>query len=182
MFDNPGGNFRIITENNDMQSNSTPFPGQFTIGTSCFDSAHGYQFIHAYTTHDYRIFYRHIPGMNTQSDWLQVFPDYKNISLSNNGYIIFTNGLILQWGDFVSTDKQITTLINAGTFHRYDLTFNIALTTNDYHFNPIMTNFSINSRGAYSCACKSDANTFYIITDNIDRNYSFHISWFALDY
>lgn len=45
----------------------------------------------------YAIFYRYIYDSSTWSDWQRIYPDYTSISLQNIGYIIFTNGLILQW-------------------------------------------------------------------------------------
>lgn len=36
-------------------------------------------------------------NMSVYTKWEQIYPDYSNLSLALNGYIIFTNGLIIQW-------------------------------------------------------------------------------------
>lgn len=47
---------------------------------------------------------RHIWEANSWSQWRKIYPDYSNISLQINGYVVFTNGLILQWGWFSDTN------------------------------------------------------------------------------
>ena len=43
------------------------------------------------------ILYFRIKHLDTWRDWQQIYPDYSSLSLALNGYIIFTNGLIIQW-------------------------------------------------------------------------------------
>ena len=51
-------------------------------------------------------------------DWKLIYPDYSNKYFSSNGYIVFTNGLIIQWGAY-NNDRQasieITLPINFNT-------------------------------------------------------------------
>ncbi len=46
------------------------------------------------------------------NDWEQIYPDYTNINSRRNGYIKFSNNLILQWGEIIinSTSYGETTL------------------------------------------------------------------------
>lgn len=53
---------------------------------------------------DHNIYMRHIWEVNSWSHWRKIYPDYSNISLQTNGYIVFTNGLVLQWGWLSSTN------------------------------------------------------------------------------
>jgi len=34
---------------------------------------------------------------DTWSEWKQLSPDYNNLLMNSSGYIVFTNGLIIQW-------------------------------------------------------------------------------------
>ena len=48
-------------------------------------------------------------------DWKQIYPDYSNKEFSNRGYIVFTNGLIIQWDDYYNNNEssiEITLPIN----------------------------------------------------------------------
>ena len=62
-----------------------------------FSSHHYRNFqIYFHLNEIYKIFIR---NHNDQGflDWEQIYPDYSSISLQTNGYIVFNNGLILQW-------------------------------------------------------------------------------------
>ena len=52
-------------------------------------------------------------SIGTWKQWERIYPDYKNISLTQNGYISFTNGLIIQW---ISSQNNGTGIINITSF------------------------------------------------------------------
>ena len=56
-------------------------------------------------------------NMSVYTKWEQIYPDYTSISLNTNGFIIFNNGLILQWWTNVGnagtrSERVVTKLIN----------------------------------------------------------------------
>ena len=64
-----------------------------------------------------QIFHRALDGYNSITStkhwtpWVDITRDYTNISLSNNGYVSFSNGLILQYGNTnVLNESSIVTL------------------------------------------------------------------------
>lgn len=69
----------------------------------------------------YNQLYERSQYTDTCGNWKQIYPDYLDISLQTNGYIVFTNGLILQWiayptSSALGTDTRearITLLINS---------------------------------------------------------------------
>jgi hypothetical protein len=42
--------------------------------------------------------YKRIFNWHSWTNFIRIYPDYSQISLAINGYIIFINGLIMQWG------------------------------------------------------------------------------------
>lgn len=46
-------------------------------------------------------------NISVYTDWKQIYPDYTDISL-NNGFIVFNNGLILQWGNGGVTGESVS--------------------------------------------------------------------------
>ena len=74
----------------------------------------------------YTIFYRYIYDSSSWSDWKQIFPDYSSLSLVINGYIVFANGLIIQWMNII-IDAEIGEEISQDdtwTQYRYYYNFN----------------------------------------------------------
>ena len=69
------------------------------------------QILTSYSCLDEKIYYRKYSGINEgksqmYSDWMQLYPYYSSISLQVNGYIIFTNGLMLQWARDMQNDTN----------------------------------------------------------------------------
>lgn len=55
--------------------------------------------------------------INNWSDWKQIYPDYLSRLFDFNGYIIFTNGLIIQWGDISWLITNYTTDYGHAYYH-----------------------------------------------------------------
>ena len=47
--------------------------------------------------------YKRIFNWHSWTNFIKIYPDYSSISLRINGYVIFTNGLIIQYGDKTTT-------------------------------------------------------------------------------
>jgi len=57
-------------------------------------------------------------SIGTWKQWEKIYPDYFNKEFSNRGYIVFTNGLIIQWDDYANNAQasiEITLPINFNT-------------------------------------------------------------------
>ena len=78
--------------------NNVPIVNNVISGYIFDFSAHPYRNFQLYfhLNETYKIFIRTRNDLGF-SDWEQIYPDYSNISLQTNGYIVFTNGFILQW-------------------------------------------------------------------------------------
>jgi len=84
------------------------------------------------------------------SNWVQIYPDYSDISLAESGYIIFYNGLILQWDSaFIQTQSYN----NLKILQPFPINFNnkllgisaIALTNYDGINNATIVSYGFNS-------------------------------------
>ena len=71
-----------------------------------------------------RIFHRGLEGNNSWLSWKCLTDDYSSISLQINGYIVFTNGLILQWSGAAANLLEQT--------GAYDAPLPVAYTSNHY--------------------------------------------------
>ena len=84
------------------------------------------------------------------SNWMQIYPDYSDINLVENGYIIFHNGLILQWD---SATIQTQSYKNLEILQSFPISFNnkllgisaIALTNYDGINNATIVSYGYKS-------------------------------------
>ena len=84
--------------------NNVPIVNNIISGYIFDFSAHPYRNFQIYfhLNETYKIFIR---TRNDQgfSNWEQIYPDYSDIFLGENGYIRYANGLTVQWGTGVET-------------------------------------------------------------------------------
>ena len=87
----------LLSESPTRFSSDSPDSSKIFNGLHIYDGGNGFQLIDC--REDKTILYRHISSDSTNTTaWRRIYPDYNSRKLSSNGYIIFHNGLIIQWG------------------------------------------------------------------------------------
>ena len=118
-----------------------------------------------------QIFHRALDGYNATTStknwkgWVDLTRDYINKYFSINGYIVFTNGLIIQWGEY-SNDNQASIKIT--------LSINFNTTNYKYSFSP-----GANYYPVYLTALSRNINNFYISFINAEGHEVFG-SWITI--
>lgn len=124
--------------------NNVPMINNIISGYIFDFSAHPYQNFQIYfhLNETYKIFIR---TRNDQgfSNWEQIYPDYSDIKLTQNGYIVLNNGLIIQWAELSNRDT-LTEIRNGDGILQYEYTHTLPIT-----FMPINLITSIMSTDYY---------------------------------
>ena len=106
-------------------------------------------------------------------NWTRIYPDYSNISLRVNGYIVFNNGLILQWGIIIN--GQSFSVILPISFSTADWVLSV---TGD---SRLVVQNGATTTNSFTIAAWVANPTSGMITVNTQAT-SAHITWLAISY
>ena len=118
-----------------------------------------------------RIFHRALNGYNETTStenwekWVELTRDYTNRYFSINGYIVFTNGLIIQWGEYFNNMQA-----------SIEITLSINFNTTNYKY---MLSPGANYYPVYLTALSRNINNFYISFINAEGYEAFG-SWITI--
>lgn len=112
-------------------------------------------------------------SIGTWKQWKRIYPDYSNISLRVNGYIVFNNGLILQWGIIIN--GQSFSVILPISFSTADWVLSV---TGD---SRLVVQNGATTTNSFTIAAWVANPTSGMITVNTQAT-SAHITWLAISY